>query len=526
MPKVTVINPIQKTELKSDETKYRVCAYCRVSSDSKEQLQSFNAQVEHYTAMIRKNPQWKFCGVYADEGISGTCRSKRDEFQRLIKDCESGKVDMVITKSISRWARNTADSIEVIRKLKSLGIGIYFEKENVNTLSAESELVLTILSSIAQEESISISKNNRWSCQKRFQNGEWVPSYLPYGYDMDAKGNIIIKEPEAQVVRRIFNDFLSGKGAYTIAKGLTEDGIATKRGNSCWSEGTVRDILQNEKYAGDLLMQKTFTTDTIPFLRKRNKGQKQKYFIEDNHEPVISREQEEKVNKIIQYRKAQQKSSDTAKYNNRYPFSGRIICGECGQAFIRRTIFKNKPYQHIQWSCGRHIRDITQCSMKAIKEEAVKQAYIQLFNKLKCNTNKILVPLLEGLKKISAEDYAGEEVMECNNRIFELNEQSQVLNRLRSKGYIDSALFIQKSNVIETELEGLKSKRNKILDNTKVSFEIEQTKQLISIVKAHEGFIEGFDENMFEKTVNVITVKSQTQLVFTLINGLELIEYL
>ncbi|EGD45814.1 Resolvase domain [Ruminiclostridium papyrosolvens DSM 2782] len=525
MPKLTVINPIQNAELKNYERKYRVCAYCRVSSDSKEQLQSLSAQIEHYTSMVQKNLQWQFCGVYADEGISGTCSNKREEFQRLIKDCEAGKIDMVITKSISRWARNTADSIEVIRKLKLLGIGIYFEKENVNTLSAESELILTILSSIAQEESISISRNNRWSCQKRFQNGEWVPSYLPYGYTLEDQ-SIVIEKTEAEVVQRIFNDYLNGKGAYTIAKELTKDGIPTKRGNSWWSEGTVRDILQNEKYAGDLLLQKTFTTDTIPFLRKRNKGHKQKYLIEDNHEPVISREQDEKVNEIIQYRKAQQKNSETAKYNNRYLFSSKIICGECGGVFIRRMIFKNKPYQYIQWSCGRHIRDIKQCSMKAVREEEVKRAYIKLFNKLKCNSSKILAPLLEGLKKISKDDNERGETAQYNNRISELKEQSQVLNRLRSKGYIDSALFIQKSNNIETELEELRSKRNKVLDNTNVSLEMEQTKQLISIIKAHEGLMEEFDENMFEETVKEITIKSQTQLAFTLKSGLELTEYL
>ena len=212
MPKVTVINPLSQLSLKSLAPKKRVCAYCRVSSDSIEQLQSFSAQMEHYTALIEKNNEWQFCGVYADEGISGTSKNKRAEFLRLIKDCEAQKIDMVITKSISRFARNTKDSIETIRKLKAVGVSVFFEKENIDTMSGESELVLTILSSIAQEESISISKNIRWGCQKRFQTGEWMQSYFPYGYTKDDNGDMIIEENESEVVRRIFREYLNGKG--------------------------------------------------------------------------------------------------------------------------------------------------------------------------------------------------------------------------------------------------------------------------------------------------------------------------
>lgn len=528
MPKVTVINPVAQSLLGNTASKHRVCAYCRVSSDSHEQLQSFTAQIEHYTAMIEKNFEWQFCGVYADEGISGTSKSKRDEFLRLIRDCEAGKVDMVITKSISRFARNTKDSIETIRLLKSLGIGVYFEKENINTLSGESELVLTILSSMAQEESLSISKNNKWGCQKRFQSGEWIPSYLPFGYTRDDDGNIILEETEAETVRRIFNEYLNGKGAYIIAKGLTQDGIPPRRGVGDWSESTIMEILMNEKYTGDLLMQKTFTTDTIPFIRKRNTGQKQKYFITDNHEPIISREQAERVGEITEYRKAQlqMRNPDTTKYNNRYPFSSRIICGECGHILKRRIIFKGRPYQYIQWSCSNHIQNIDRCGMKAVKDEAVKQAFVNLFNKLKCNCDKILIPLFEGLKNLSALDYNGEDIRECNKRINELAEQSHVLSRLRSKGYIDSALFIERSNLIRQELSEMKNKRNELFNVTGFDLEIDRTERLIGIIRALNKLIEEFDEKLFIQIVNKIVVKSQTELVFILINDLELTEYL
>ena len=528
MPKVTVINPIDQASLMSTVPKQRVCAYCRVSSDSHEQLQSFSAQIEHYTAMIEKNPKWQFSGVYADEGISGTSKNKRDEFLRLIRDCEARKIDMVITKSISRFARNTKDSIETIRLLKSLGIGVYFEKENINTLSGESELVLTILSSMAQEESLSISKNIKWSCQKRFQSGEWIPSCLPYGYAKDNDGYIIVEESEAETVRRIYNEYLNGKGAYIIAKGLTHDGILPRRGGEDWSENTVMDILLNEKYTGDLLMQKTFTTDTIPFIRKRNAGQRQKYLVTDNHEPIISREQAERVREIAAYRKAQlqMRNADITKYNNRYPFSSRILCGECGHIFKRRIIFKGKPYEYVQWSCSNHIQNIDRCGMKAVREEAVMQAFINLFNKLKCNCDKILTPLLEGLKNISVEDYNGEEIRECNKKIGELAEEIHILSRLRSQGYINSALFIERNNFIDQEVAELKNRRNELFNVTTFDMEIDRTEQLIRTIRSQNRLMENFDEKLFGIMVDKIVVKSQSEIVFILINDLELIEYL
>jgi len=528
MPKVTVINPLSQSSLKSLAPKKRVCAYCRVSSDSIGQLQSFSAQMEHYTALIEKNNEWQFCGVYADEGISGISKNKRGEFLRLIKDCEEQKIDMVITKSISRFARNTKDSIETIRKLKAVGVSVFFEKENIDTMSGESELVLTILSSIAQEESISISKNIRWGCQKRFQTGEWIQSYFPYGYTKDDNGDMIIEENESEVVRRIFREYLNGKGTYVIAKELTQDYIPLRRGGEIWADKTITDILQNERYVGDLLMQKTFTSDTFPFVRKRNTGQRKKYLVSENHEPIISRAQAEEVKEIMEYRKARLHipSDGTNKYQNRYIFSGKIICGECGHIFKRQTISANKPYNYIQWCCGQHIRYIEKCGMKSIRDEAIKQAFVKLFNKLKCNYESILAPLLEGLKNISATDFNEAKIKECNNRINELTQQSHVLSRLRSKGYLDSALFIEKSNLISQELSDIKSKRNVFFNITVFELEIKRTEQFISILNTRGTFMEEFDENMFGLMVDKIIAKEQIEIIFKMANGLELTEFL
>lgn len=526
MAKVRVIKPIHRMEAEAKAPKLRVCAYCRVSSDHTGQLQSFSAQVEYYTRLIENNDAWTFAGIYADEGISGTAKDKRDAFLRLIADCEAKKVDMVITKSISRFARNTADCIETVRKLKALGIAVFFEKENINTLSAESELLMTVLSSIAQEESISTSKNNRWAIQKRFMKGEWKPSYLPYGYMKGKDGGIVINEEEAAIVRRIYTDYLNGKGTYVIAKELTEEGVPTRKGAEAWGENVVKEILMNEKYYGDMLLQKTFTTDTLPFQRKRNRGQKQCYYIANDHEPIISKEQAERVRKIMEQRKIEKAmvDTDTRKYNQRYPFSSKIQCGECGSNFKRQIIFKGKPYETVQWCCTKHIMNRAKCSMTAVKDNHIKAAFINLYNKLKSNHDKILTPLAEDLKKLHCSREHESQVREINKRITELTEQSHVLSRLRSKGYLDSVLFMEQSNLITKQLNEAKKQRSKLFEYNGFNDEAVRTEELIAFLKKQDDLMESFDENIFSLMVEKIIVKSKLEIAFRLINGLELPE--
>lgn len=526
MPKVRVIKPIHRMEAEAEAPKLRVCAYCRVSSDHTGQLQSFSAQVEYYTRLIESNDAWTFAGIYADEGISGTGKDKRDEFLRLIADCEAKKVDMVITKSISRFARNTADCIETVRKLKALGIAVFFEKENINIMSAESELLMTVLSSIAQEESISTSKNNRWAIQKRFMKGEWKPSYLPYGYKKDKDGRIIINEEEAAIVKRIYTDYLNGKGTYVIAKELTEEGVPTRKGAEAWGENVVKEILTNEKYYGDMLLQKTFTTDTLPFQRKRNRGQKQCYCIANDHEPIIPKEQAKRVREIMEQRKIEKAmvDTDTRKYNQRYPFSSKIQCGECGSNFKRQIIFKGKPYETVQWCCTRHIRNRMECSMTAVKDNHIKAAFINLYNKLKSNYDKILTPLAEDLKKLHCGREYESQVRKINKKITELTEQSHVLSRLRSKGYLDSVLFIEQSNLITKQLCEAKKQRSKLFEHSGFNDEAARTEELIAFLKKQDDFMESFDESIFSLMVEKIIVRSKLEIAFRLINGLELPE--
>ncbi|MGB4659373.1 MAG: recombinase family protein, partial [Mobilitalea sp.] len=337
--KVIKIEPVRQKVMQELRPKKRACAYCRVSTDSAKQHTSYVAQVEYYKTYIGKREGWEFAGIFADEAKSGTKVKKRDEFLRMMKECENGNIDIIITKSVTRFARNTIDSIEAIRKLKFLGVTVYFEKENINTMSEQSEQMLTILSSLAQGESESISTNNRWGIQKRFRDGSYKVSCVAYGYCKNQDGEIILEKNEAEVVRRIFHEYLNGKGSYVIARDLTNDNIPPIRTAEKWSDSSVKDILQNPIYEGNLILQKTYTTEVLPYTKRKNRGEMPQFFIQDNHEPIITREQGAMVRKIYEYRRKQMGIDDSGKNLNRYEFSSKIICMECGGTFRRQKIY-------------------------------------------------------------------------------------------------------------------------------------------------------------------------------------------
>ena len=331
MKKVTKI--AQNTADLTEQTKLRVAAYCRVSTDSDEQLVSLEAQIKHYASYINANPEWEFAGLYYDEGITGTKKEKRPELLRMIADCEDRKIDLIVTKSISRFARNTTDCLELVRKLLDLDVFIYFEKENINTGSMESELMLSILSGLAESESASISENSKWSIKRRFQNGTYKISYPPYGYD-NVDGDMVVNEYQAKIVRYIFKEILSGKSTHKIANELNKRKIPTKKGGR-WTSTTIRGMVGNEKYTGDAIFQKTYTDDG--FNRHHNNGEKEQYLVKNHHEPIISHEDFAAAQDIIEQRgKEKGLERQNQKYQNGYPFSGKIICGQCGGTFKSR----------------------------------------------------------------------------------------------------------------------------------------------------------------------------------------------
>lgn len=524
--KVTKIEPVRQKVMHELRPKKRVCAYCRVSTDSTKQHTSYVAQVEYYKNYIGKREEWEFAGIFADEAKSGTQVKSRDEFIRMMKECENGNIDIIVTKSVTRFARNTIDSIEAIRKLKALGVTIYFEKENINTMSEQSEQMLTILSSIAQGESESISTNNRWGIQKRFRDGSYNLGCVAYGYTKGEDGELIINEDEAATVRRIFQDYLNGKGSYVIARDLTNDNVPPVRTAETWNDSVVKGILQNPIYEGDLILQKTYTTEVLPYTKKINRGEMPQFFIKDNHEPIISREQGLMVREIYEYRRKQMGIDDSGKYQNRYELSSKIICEECGGTFRRQKIYIGKPYEKIQWSCKNHLNSKDNCKMKAIREDIIKSAYLTMWNKLVSNYTYILIPLLDSLKNLRTCKAQEDDIENLNHKIMELSEQSHILSRVVQKGYMDSALFIQKQNALNIEIEETKKKRNGLLDSNGFEKEIEGTIRLLEIIKYNPEIMDTYDENLLAHTVDQVLIGQSGTITFKLINGLKLTEHI
>jgi len=523
--KVIKIEPVRQKVIQQLRPKKRACAYCRVSTDSAKQHTSYVAQVEYYKAYIEKREDWEFAGIFADEAKSGTQVRKREEFLRMMKECENGNIDVIITKSVTRFARNTIDSIEAIRKLKSLGITVYFEKENISTISEQSEQMLTILSSLAQGESESISTNNRWGIQKRFRDGSYNISCVAYGYTKDEDGELIIKEDEAAVVRRIYLEYLNGKGSFAIARELTKDNIPPVRSAEKWNGSVVKEILQNPIYEGDLILQKTYTTEVLPYTKKRNRGEIPQFFIKDNHEPIITREQREMVREIYEYRKNQMGVDDSGKYQNRYEFSSKIICRECGGNFRRQKIYIGKPYEKVQWSCKNHIENNRICRTKPMREDAIKAAYLKMWNKLVSNHTFILAPMLDSLRNLRVNKEQEEEIENLNNRIMELTEQSHILSRVVQKGYMESAVFIQEQNALNVEIEEIKKKRNSLLNNNGFEKEIAGTERLLEIIEYNPEIMDAYDEKLFLHIVNRVLIGNSGEITFRLLNNLELTEY-
>lgn len=380
-------------ETSQSVNKTRVAAYCRVSTDQEEQLSSYEAQVRYYTNHIQNNSLYEFAGIYADEGITATNTKKRDEFNRMIKDCRDGKIDRIITKSISRFARNTVDCLNYVRELKEMGIGITFEKENIDTLDAKGEVLLTILSSLAQEESRSISENSTWGIRRRFEEGKVALNHNRFlGYDKDEAGNLIINEKQAKIVRRIYTEFLNGKGTTHIARDLEINRVKSCSGNTKWYDSTIKSILQNEKYKGDALLQKTYTVDFLSKKREINHGEVPQYYVEESHPAIIAPETWAAVQLEMERRKEFCEEHNIKKLDTRIPFWGKVICGECGVTYSRKTWMQPDGTKRKVWQCSNRYKTkgIKGCESKHIDEEVLQNAFVSVFNTLVDNKQHFL----------------------------------------------------------------------------------------------------------------------------------------
>jgi len=373
MPNVTKIQVKKEKFL----VRKRVAAYARVSMETERLHHSLSAQVSHYSAMIQSNPEWEYAGVYADEGVTGTIAAKRPEFSRLLADCEAGKIDLVITKSISRFARNTVDLLNTVRRLKEIGVEVRFEKEGISTFDGTGEVMLTLLASFAQEEITSLSSNVKWGIRKRFAKGEPCTHFRVYGYRWEGDSMVIVPE-EAAVVRRIFQNFLDGKSRLETEREFAAEGITTAKGCR-WVDSNIKAVLTNVTYTGNLLLQKEFIADPVSKQKKKNRGELPQYWIENHHKPIISLDTFQYVQGEIARRKELGPLAN--KSLNTSCFTGRIKCGSCGASFMRGSRRNNaKAFSlypagsYALWSCGTRRKKGMKCPMKAIPEAILRRA--------------------------------------------------------------------------------------------------------------------------------------------------------
>ncbi|WP_127837507.1 recombinase family protein [Clostridium prolinivorans] len=529
MKKITTIAVKNKGAIDDKKLeKTRVCAYCRVSTDSLKQAESFEMQTIFYEDYIKKKIEWEFAGIYADQGTTGTKTDKRLQFKKMIKDCELGKIDLIITKSISRFARNTADCLEAVRYLRSLNVGVYFERENINTLGADSELILSILSSIAQDEARSMSENIRWSFQKKFKEGKiQINTKRFLGYDLSEDGKLIVNPEEAKIVKRIFREYLDGKSLNGIKDGLEKDKIKTATGAYTWHGSAIKGILSNEKYYGDLILQKTYTVDFLNNKKRKNKGEVPQYIVEGHHEAIVSKEDFLKVQAMMSERAAQFGNVPEIrhKYNQRYAFSGKLICGNCGATLKRRLWNSKAKSKQVVWLCKTYINEgKSSCNMKALDDITLKAVFVRVFNRLEYKED-FAKAFTDNIEKVLKQGAKCEDAFKLDRDISNINEEIKSLVRQQIKGELREDEFDKKYIVLKKMLEDLQVRKEALnIDSNKYDEILKRTAEIKRIINLRETALVEFDDDIFEGLIEKVVVITPTYLEFHLKNGMKVEE--
>ena len=512
------------------KSKLRVCAYARVSTDSDEQQTSFISQQKYYFDKINSNPKWSFIEVYADEGISGTQALKRENFMRMIKDAQEGKIDLILTKSISRFARNTLDTLNYVRLLRTKEVGIIFEEEGINTLDMAGELLLTILSSVAQQESETISSHVKLGFKMKKERGELIGHPGCYGYDYDKKKKEMTVNPqEASIVRLIFQKYVEGYGAKSIARMLTDMKEPTPTGKTKWAESTVSEILKNEKYYGDVVQGKTYVINPITHQKRKNRGEEDFYIIRDHHEPIITKE-------IFEQAKLKRDSKNHSRFTGRrmgkkYTLSGRIRCGFCGGSYIKKSLYKKR----YAWDClavAKRGREFCPES-KIIHEDVIQSAFMQAFLLLTKDNSLALEEFLNKVKGTLKGDDNKKSKKRLEGEIKDLETKRSKLVDLYVNGQVDEEVFNLKNIGFQDKISKLQSKLSQV---TQISDDDEKVELgLVKIREALNSFLtknsyEHFDESLFEALVDYIIVggynedgeKNNYLIRFIIKNGFDL----
>ena len=447
-----------------------VVAYARVSTEKEEQEDSFERQVSYYTTLINSKPEWKFGGIYADPGITGTRAEKRPDFLRMIEDCRAGKINKILVKSISRFARNTVDALNYIRELKELGISIYFENENIDTLTPGGEVLITILAAMAEQESRTMSTNIKWSYQKKFKNGEvLLNTSMMMGYiktdRRDEEGKVIyeINEEEAVVVRRIYREYLSGVTVTRICRGLEADGIPTKLGRKRWQPSVIKSILTNEKYTGDALLGKTFKADVLSKKRQKNMGQAPMYYAEGTQPAIIEKEVFELVKAEMQHRADEKNTAvGNSRYTSKYPFSGLLVCGECGHKLRRHVRKVGSGKQVPAWGCSNRISNgRAACDSHHVNEETLQRTYTAAVQEMIADAEEV-IRLVQDSTGLVMEPENTAELARVEQEIIELQEAVMEIHKAKQKRGIGAAEYAEKIREHSQRMQELEARQEEL----------------------------------------------------------------
>ncbi len=509
MPKVTRIVGNTYDEHK----KTRVAAYCRVSTNSADQMNSYANQIKSYTQKINKNPDWELVDIFADEGLSGTSMEKRDEMIRMLDMCKHGLIDLILCKSISRFGRNTKEVVDTVRDLKVNDIAVQFEKEGIYTLNLGDEMLLSTFAAIAEEESVSISQNVRFTIKKKMQNGTYVNGCVPYGFRL-LDGVMTPYEDEAIIVRLLFKHYLEGYSTSALAKWLEDEGALTKNGNTKWNIRIVSRMLSNEKYVGDTLYQKKYKEVTVPFKQKINYGQEEQYYCKGTHQGIVDRDTYDKVQALLQKRKATFAKRTHENYQL-YPMSSKIRCAECGNVFRRRV-----SNGCISWGCTTHIADRHRCDSHYYREERIHDSFIGIVNQLRFGSFDILDETEKLLQMaIVSKRRNNAEAMQASQTVAELNAKLLMLEQLNAKGYLAAEVYKAQANDITSEINRVRGQRQELLES-KYEDMLEEIKKLHRLLYEQEEPLEEFDEDLFGAIVKNITINNRDEINFTLIGDL------
>ena len=505
----------------------RVAAYCRVSTEEEEQQSSYEAQCSYYTDKIMTNPEWTMAGIFADEGISGTSTRKREEFNRMIRKCRQKKIDLILTKSISRFARNTVDCLKYVRVLKELGIGVYFEKENINTLDMDTELILTFMGAFAQSESESISANVRWGKRQAMKEGKVSVNFEKlYGYCVDESGQPQIEPVKGEAVRVIYEQYLRGASLRMIKEHLEEKQYPSPSKGGTWNIGQIRYILSNEKYCGDVLMQKTFIKDCLSKKAVKNTGQLPMYLVQNNHPAIVSRADFQTVQAELARRNASKSPSTKgaptgrASYASKYALSERLICGECGTLY-RRCTWTYRGEKRVVWRCVSRLDYGTKyChNSPTMRESSLQQAIMDAINSqmdTKENTVQLIVEAME--QELVTVPNSDVTLGAVKRRMQELEEEFANLLRCASCG--SGQDYRERFQAITEETARLKAQQEEISVQLRTNQSIRSKMQRITATASHmEHQMTEWDEAMIRQTVHTVEVISADRIRVILTDG-------